>query len=545
MTTPQEILLPMYTHGGKKIGIIDLGSNSARLLLVQLLPDGAYSIINRVKHMVRLGENAFETKMLQEAAMQRTLIVLRSFMDMCKTYGVNEMLPMATAAMRDATNAQEFVTQVYNDTELTLQIIPGQEEARLIYLGISSDLPHSLAMRAFVDIGGGSTEVAIGNSVNHINLDSLKLGCVRLTNLFLEDTNGKVSGQLFESMCQYVRSKASHTIKRIKTHNVKEMVGSSGTALALHTIAYKLQYGTSPSAEHSTISLEGLRKAAKHIRELTIDERKNLPGVNARRAEVLVAGTAILLTLMEEFGFEHMTVSARNLQDGILTDYIQRQRLQQNNATNTLPMQYSNVRYDSVLQLAKRCYYEEKHVHHMAQLALDIHDSAIDCGLIPLDHQARELLHYAALLHDIGIFIAYAKHSWHGAYLIKNTDILGFTQEEIDFLAYLIQYHSMKPNKKIDESPQPTKGLGTHRRLFALFLALAENMDRLHCQNINEAYFTHQDGTLLLEIQYQIASPVEMEAVQNMQKLCKKILGKDLQMHFTPAEQSQEQHRLT
>ncbi len=512
--------------GSKIIGIIDLGSNSARLLLVQVSPDGAYSIINRVKHMVRLGENAFEEKRLQEAAMQRTLIVLRSFMEMCQKYGVTEILPMATAAMRDAENATEFLQRVREKTGLELQVISGHEEARLICLGVSSGIPSSLGLRVYIDIGGGSTEVAVANSQGTECLDSLKLGCVRLTNHFLNEFPNRVPKHIFANMCAFIRGKASHTTGRLQNLTLSELVGSSGTALALQNIGHRLQYGCSPASDQNTLTLEGLRLAAKHICNLTAEERRKLPGVNAKRAEVLVAGTAILLTLMEDFNFENITVSNRNLQDGILMDYLQRHSIHAE-ITGT------SVREKSVLQLAKRCQYETHHANHVAKLALQIHDSAVDVGIIRLDHQARELLYYAAILHDIGIFIAYAKHATHGAYIINKSELLGFTEDEIEFMATLVQMHNLKPSKKPCSPIPKGTGLRRHLQFFPIFLALAENMDRLHCNHVQEAHFMRVKESLSLIVSGKNTSPVEIDAVSLMDTLLQCALDEKINIHFT------------
>ncbi len=527
-------------NSSQVIGIIDLGSNSARLLLVQVDENGGYNIVNRVKHMVRLGENAFETKMLQEPAMKRTLIVLHSFMDMCKKYEVAHMLPMATAAMRDALNAREFLYKVQEMTGLTLNIISGQEEARLICLGVSSSLPASLAMRTYIDIGGGSTEVAVANAQGNHCLDSLKLGCVRITNLFLKDYPDRVPTHIFSSMCTYIRSKASYAIGRMKQFDSTELIGSSGTALALHTIAHRLQFGSSPNSEQNTLSIEGLRHVCRHLCTLTAEERKALPGVSARRAEVLVAGAAILLTLMEDFNFSQISVSSRNLQDGILMDYLQRLReknaqINQRNSPESKEhsVQERSVREHSVFQLAQRCQFEEEHSKHMAKLTLQLHDSAVDIGIMPLDHQARELLYYAAILHDIGIFIAYAKHANHGAYIINKTEMLGFTDEEIDFLATLVQMHNLKPNRK-NYTPLPkAQDLRRHLQFFPLFLALAENMDRLHCQNIKETHFQRNNGKLFLMVCGNTTSPVEIEAVCSMDDLLQNTMREKVEIKFT------------
>ncbi len=524
---PQEIMTPSPKLADVEeiIGIIDLGSNSARLLLVQILPSGAYTILNRVKHMVRLGENAFQTRRLQEHAMHRTIVVLRAFMSMCRTYKVTQMLPMATAAVRDALNGKEFLQRVREKTGLDMCVISGKEEARLIYLGVSSGLPLSHTMRAYMDIGGGSTEIALAGAYGHESLDSLKLGCVRLTNRFLSRNENQVSDEAFFEMCHYVRIKAIHAIGRAKQLGAEELVASSGTALALHTVAHRLEHGTSPNDEQTTLTLNALRKACKYICGLTAAQRYALPGVNRRRAQVLVAGAAILLTLMEELGFSKLTVSTRNLQDGILMDYLR--RVPQETIQNA-----RSVREQSVLQLAQRCNFEERHARHIANITLQLHDSAVDCGFIQLDHQGRELLYYSSLLHDIGIFIAYARHAAHGAYLINNTDLLGFTEDEIRLMADITQYHNVKPTKKYEDFIQKANITCDRQRIFSLLISIAENMDRLHCQHVQETWFTKEKERVILNVSSLTASPIEIDAVTSMTKLLVKWLNKDVQIRF-------------
>lgn len=475
--------------------------------------------------MVRLGENSFQKHMLQDVAMQRTMLVLQSFFAMCQTYGAQDVVAIATAAVRDAENGREFIRQIRKEVGLNVNIISGKEEARLIYLGVSSGLSLSLGLRLFIDIGGGSTELAVGNSVDHENLDSLKLGCVRLTNAYLDGHDGPVSPKCFAKIRQVVRREAAHALKRIKNLAVVEVVGSSGTALALHTLAFRLEHGVAPTADQDVLTLKGLQCAAEHICKLTLEERRLLPNVSARRAEVLVAGAAILLTLQEELQFTQLRVSTRNLQDGILVDYVRRHGLAAVQAS-------LNVREHSVLQLAYRCNFEERHARHIARLTLQLHDSAVRCGLIVLEEKACELLYYAALLHDIGIFIAYARHAAHGHYLIHNSELLGFHEGEIAFMALLTLFHSSKPSKKHEALSRYDAARKTQVCLFSLFLSLAENMDRLHCQHVSEAEFHRDDSGLMLCISSRTASPVEVEAVSGMEKSLRKALGEDTRIQI-------------
>lgn len=511
-------------HPGRVIAIIDLGSNSVRLLLLRLLPDGTTTVLNRIKHMVRLGENSFQKRMLQETAMRRTLAVLYSFAGMCETYGAQEVLAIATAAVRDAENGWEFIQRVHRKTGLNFHVISGKEEARRIYLGVSSGLPTTVGLRLFMDIGGGSTELTVGSSADYSNLDSLKLGCVRLTNAFLEGHTGPVSSKLFKKMQRDIRRVAAHALNRIRNFDIFELVGSSGTIQALHVIAYRLEHGVEPEQDQDIMTLDGLRRAAKHICSLTLQGRQKIPGVSMRRAQVLVAGAAILLTLQEELGIASLRVSTRNLQDGILIDYLRRSGVE-----SAKP---DNLREHSVLQLARRCEFEEEHARHIAKLALQIHDSAVDCGCITLDHQGRELLYYAALLHDIGIFISYARHADHSYYLIHNSELLGFHESETNFIALLTLFHSKKPSKKHKAFAQYDCNLQKRLRVFSLFLSLAENMDRLHCRHVHESEFYRDDNGLMLRVTSRNATPVEMDAVIGMEKRLRKTFKEEIRVQF-------------
>lgn len=228
--------------------------------------------------------------------------------------------------------------------------------------------------------------------------------------------------------------------------------------------------------------MTGLRRAVKELCSRTLEERKSIPGINPNRADVIIAGAAILQTIMEEQGFESVTISNRNLQNGILVDYLMRTHPQK--AGSRL-----SAREESVLQLARFCRFEEKHSRHIAKLALELFDSARAIGLHDAPPVSRELLYYAALLHDIGIFISFANHNAHSHYLIRNTELLGFTEREIELIAALAFFHRKRPSKKIPLFLQLDEGIREEVRLLSLFLTLAERMDKSHRQIIRSARF--------------------------------------------------------
>ena len=227
--------------GERVIGIIDLGSNSLRLMLVRILPDGSHTVLNQVKNMVRLGEGAFETGHLREESMARTINVLRGMAEMCGVYGASEVIAIATAAVRDAANGPDFMRRVKEKTGIDFRVVSGREEARLIYLGVSSGLAHTESLRLFIDIGGGSTELVVGNSEEYRNLDSLKMGCVRLSNLFFDKDSGTISAKRYAALQNYIRNNALRSFQRIADFVIEEAVASSGTAQNLAEIAAALE----------------------------------------------------------------------------------------------------------------------------------------------------------------------------------------------------------------------------------------------------------------------------------------------------------------
>ena len=505
----------------KRLGIIDLGSNSLRLLIVRIHPDSSTTVLNQVKQMVRLGEGGFLHNRLQEKAMARTLDVLDSMARMCAAYETSDLVAVATAAVRDAENGKEFLARVKERTGIEMSAISGSEEARLIYLGVSSGLEHTNKLRLFIDIGGGSTELAVGNSRGYKSLESVKLGCVRLTNLFFKE-NGPVSAKEYATVQGYVRGVALHAFQRIAGFDIAEAVASSGTAQNLAEIAASMEEvdaqkaGRPSRADRGVLSYASLLRVIRELRSRTVEERRALPGINPNRADVLIGGAAVLQTIMEEQGFESVLISNRNLQNGVLVDYLM--RMSQGDAT-PVPS-----RERSVLRLARFCRFEESHSRHVARLALELFDSAAGLGLNSASHASRELLYYAALLHDIGIFIAFTDHNAHSHYLIRNTELLGFTSREIEIMAALAYFHRKRPSRKHQIYLELDDDAREEVRILSVFLNLAERMDKSHRQLVRATRLARAgNGGVELHILTAGDCPIESEEIERGLKLLRKV----------------------
>ncbi len=481
-------------------GVIDLGSNSVRLMLVRIRADGSYRVLNQVKHMIRLGAGSFARKRLREDAMRRALDVLRGLADMCAVYGTREVTAIATAAVRDADNGADFLRRVREKTGLVMTAVSGQEEARLIYLGVSSGLETTDRPRLFIDIGGGSTELIVGDSAEFRNLDSLRLGCVRLTNRFFGKDDGPVSADRYAALQNIVRREAVHALQRIRGFDIVEAVASSGTAQNLAEMAAAFRRRDAGKEEDEDAARADLRAKFSRraltyddllrvVRELCargLEERRKLPGINPDRADVIVAGAAVLQTIMEELGLTEVRVSGRSLQHGILIDYLRRRGLALSPA-GAPP--HLSTREAGVLGLARFCRFEEEHARHVAALALELFDSARARGLHAADPGLRELLYYAALLHDIGIFLSFTAHHMHAHYLIRHTELLGFTDREIEIMAATAFFHRKRPTRRYPEYRNLDKESKAAVRLLSLFLTLAERMDKSHAGLVLHAHF--------------------------------------------------------
>ncbi len=516
----------------KRVGFVDLGSNSSRLTIVEFDVRGRVTILDRVKSMVRLGEKAFETKQLQVQAMARALTCLEEFVKVCDSFGVKEIVAVGTAALRIAQNSQTFVDQVKAKTGMDLNVISGEEEARLIRVGIWDAFPKTKETYLFIDIGGGSTELSVSSRSDIEVLESLNVGCVMVTDAFAQTKTGKVSPTVFEKMQAFALRKMQHALAEIKEVHYRAAVASSGTAQALMAFAQSqrgVNNALQMSAEGVILPLADLENAAQTLCKMTLSQRRTQVGCSASRAEVIVGGAAILLQLMKALKLESVIVTGSNLQDGQVVDYIERHYPKEGQKENYW-------RRKSVKRLAKRHHYQKSHTKHLRQLALRIYASAIEEKLSPTQEGLEELLGYAARMHDIGIDIGYDCHHEHGAYLVRHSSLLGFTEHEILVMARMVFMHG-RPSSAL---PQFLEGavVTQAEKVAGLSLFLAENLDRTHRALVKEAQFVRKPQGLFLQVSAEAPAPLEKSTLEKLKKHLKKVLGEVVEIDFY--EQPQE-----
>ena len=518
----------------KVVAFLDLGTHSVRLLIVRLNTNYSYSVLTRQKEPIRLGEGEFEDDLLTDDAIGRTVNVCGRLMGLARAFGTSEVVAVATSATREARNRGIFLQRLSEESGLDVKVISGEEEARLIYRGVVSGIELGNRKALFIDIGGGSTEVSIGDAEAYYLLKSLKLGAIRLTNHFFPNgVEGAVEEEYYAIICNHIRNTLIHTVQKVKTEEIDLVVGSSGTIENLQQIAHNVYHRDEEQQGLPVLYHKDLRRIRSTLCLLPLAERRRLSGINPDRADIIIAGAAIIETFMEELGIKEIRVSDRSLQNGLLADYLSK-------VPGFPHAEETSTRRRSVTQLGRSCNINEVHAKTVTRIALSLFDSAKDIGLHSFGARERELLDYAAFLHDIGQFISFSGHHNHSRYIISHAPLLGFDQREIEILALICRYHRKKVPKTNEPALRdPDPEAQSVIRVLSTLLRLAEHLDRSHSEIVTSAQLMQADNhTVQLEIVCRGDSSLEVWAVESDTKAFSKVFRHALQVVVVPVDES-------
>ena len=449
------------------------------MILVRVDPKtGKYRILDRAKEMVRLGEDSGGMKHISEQAIQRGLITLQRFK---KIYSAKKAVvrAVATSAVREARNQAEFIHRVKTRTGINIQVISGFEEARLIYLGALQALPIFEKRVLLIDIGGGSTEFLVGEKGQTLYSNSLKLGAVRLTGKFFK--GGKFNSRRVKECRKHIKGNLVPVVRDVRKRGYELAVGISGTILNLGLMVALARKGRRPaSLNNFSFSRDELCNLVRKIaRCKSVSELKHIPGLDPARADIISAGALILEQAFKAFNIKQMTISEFALREGTALDTINKK------FTSAGKKMLHDLRWHNILEMAKHFDYEPRHSHQVAALSLSLFDQTKK--LHRLGHAEREYLEYAAILHDIGLFISHAQHHLHTYYLVRNAELLGFTEAEKEIIANIARYHRKSHphprhegfNNLDDQEQEMVLKL-------ALILRIADGLDRSHTGSVKK-----------------------------------------------------------
>ena len=479
---------------------MDIGTNSVRLAVVEVKPNGTWTTLASQKQVVRLGEGEFDQApdtskrgkdegdggghSLTEAAIARGALVCARFAEVARGFGAEEIVALATAAVREADNGDQFVRRVRDLADLDVRIISGQEEARLIYLGVVSGIDLPPGKRAlFMDIGGGSTELIVGDGQGYVFLDSLKMGAIRLTAEGIPDPAKPVPPVAWAALQRHVRGLLAPAARAISQAGFSVMYGSSGTAQNLaEIVAHAAPAPVPTSLRNYELPLADIQATTKRLCALTLEQRRRVPGINPERADIILGGSCILQTVMETVGASAIRISDRGLREGIIVDRLRRAPLAPGGAQGA----DDGARRRSIRQLMAATRVDEAHAAHIVHLSLSLFDGWKALGLHDYG-RARELLEYAALLHDSGFFVSHTDHQQHSYYLIRHSELLGFNDREIEIMANLALYHrKATPRRKHAGFARLDAKTQRVIRVLSCALRLAEAQDRSHLMLVKD-----------------------------------------------------------
>jgi exopolyphosphatase/guanosine-5'-triphosphate,3'-diphosphate pyrophosphatase len=505
-----------------RIAALDLGSNSFHLLVAEVRPDGSFVPVLREKEMLRLGDVVARTGRLSDEAVDLALETVRRFRVLSEAAGVDELVACATSAIREAENGAELVDRFRSEAGVDVKVINGLEEAALIFRAVQASVVIDPGPALCIDLGGGSLEIVVGDAHAMHWATSVKLGVARLTAELVRADPPK-PGDLRRLRKRMV-SVLEPVVDQVDGFDPKVLVGTSGTFGDLARLAVVRDTGAVPiSVNQVRVSRSALETLHEELVSLPAAQRRRLQGLDARRAELVPAGSLLALVILELFGFDELMVGEWALREGMVLDVLDHRDDVERTGDPTL------MRTASVLDLCRRCGWREEHSRQVARLATRLFD--LTAELHGLSEEHRELLEHAALLHDIGEHVSGEGHHKHSAYLIQHGRLRGFSPQEIMVLATLGRYHrqgepktSFEPFAAIDPDERPAV-----RTLTAL-LQLADGLDRAHAGAVEEVAVSVTDDRVILQVWARTDADLELWGARRKRALFEQVTGRPLEV---------------
>ena len=468
---------------GDILAAIDVGANAVRMELARPLPDGSLETLHQERDPVRPGEGVFSTGSIPREVADRLMSTLRRYGALCRRNGAR-LRAVATSAVREARNAGEIMRRAREEAGIELEVVSGREEARLICLGVlHGKSPHVRSL--VVDIGGGSTEIAIAKGEHPDDLWSVAVGAVRLTEMF------GISAKVAPGRLALVRSYAAEAFREGLPRRFRHpsvALGSSGTINAV--------VGFAASKRRSATAKE-ISRAVEELAEMGIEERRR--HFEPRRAEIVVAGGVILEAAVRHLGLAAVTSVDTGLRNGLLLDLLRSGTSQRDDRSAA----------EGALALGRRFAFDERHAVQVGALAVTLFEDLASLHGLPLS--ARRVLEAAAVLHDVGNAVSFHKHHKHTFYLVANADMPGFSNRERELVATVARYHrrSTPDRKRADLAHLSGSELTTLRKLAAL-LRIANALDASHQQPVRELRAEHRNGAVTLRLRLRGAADLEL-----------------------------------
>ena len=513
----------------RPLAAIDIGTNSFHMVVARVGdvegvdgPSGpAFEVIAREKEMVRLGSGSGDMKRLTPEAIERGVVALVRLARIAAVHDA-DIHAVATSAVREAENAEEFLDRARHEAGVEVDVISGVEEARLIHLGVLQAVPVFDQRLVLIDIGGGSTEILVGEKGETLAAGSLKLGAIRLTRRFFR--GDRLHPGAVAACRRHIRSGLTPMVREVERFGFDVAIGSSGTAETVAAMAQARREGEPlRTYDNFVLSADEIRAVVADLAAAdTVGDRRKLPGMDPGRADIILGGALVLEQAVLALGIEELVISGNALREGALLDAASRRR-------GATLHHLRDLRRRSVLHLAESMDDDPAHSARTATLALQLFDELHRWH--GLGDDSRELLEAAALLANVGMFVSHSEHHKHSYYLIRHSDRLaGFTDHEIELIALVARYHRKSaPKPKHVEWARLRPDDQERVRTLAGLLRVAIALDRSHDGRVANVAVGSANGAGALRVAVTPAdgadTVLELQTAEERKALLEDVLG--------------------
>ena len=497
---------------------IDIGSNSLRMEVAEVVPGAPGRILASAREVTRLGESVFRTGKVSPDAIALVCKVLSGMAQQYRKLDVIGVRAVATSAIRDASNQDEFLARASEAIAAPVETISGQEESRLIHLGVQSSWPHRKQSVLLIDVGGGSAEVIHSENGHLREAVSKPLGAVRLTEVFLK--NDPPASAELRRMQDYVEEKLAAAMRRIGRWRWDRVIGTSGTASAVVCAVNQVSQAKLDYADRLRASTAQIRNLYEDLCARNLDERRKITGIGPKRAEIIIAGTAVLLRFLQDLQLPSLYYSAAGLRDGIITDLAMRGVGRE---LSELDREQRRV----VETMARRYGVPLHHARKVANLANKLFTSLQPLHKLP-PHTGK-FLEAAAYLHDVGHYVSESRHHKHSYYLVSNSDLPGFTNRERELVAALCRFH-----RKAMPAPDHVNAAALNSEeahaliLLTPLLRIADSLDRSHEERVETLECQVRDGQVLMKLGSKSDIDLEQWAAERAADAFREVYGHEI-----------------
>ena len=499
--------------------VIDLGSNSFRLVVFSWEPDAWWRRTDEIYEAVRIGEGLEETGSLAAEPMERALRTLEVFAHFCVSTRIPDVRAVATSAIRDAGNQAEFLAAALERTGLEVEVLSRSEEARYGYLAAVNTT--MLADGVALDLGGGSmqlTEVA-GRLARESG--SWPLGAVRMTERFLPDKRASKKG--LKALRAHVRAELGRDAPWLEGagRHGAILAGIGGTVRNLAAAVQLAAKLPSHGVQGFALERDALDDLVDELADLTAAERRKVPGIKPERGDLILAGAVVVQTIMHLGAFGALEVTEAGLREGVFFSTL---------LGPADPPLFEDVRRAGVCNLAAQYDTDFPHADHVAALALQMFDGLASDGVHAGDAEERDLLWAAAMLHDIGVAVDYDDHHKHSRYLILSAGLPGYSARETALIGQIVRYHRKGTPGLGEFAPVARKDDEALVARCSAFLRLAEQLERSRDRSVHAARFDVRDGTVRLELDDGGQAPLARWAARRQAEVFERAFGKRLEV---------------